>query len=278
MFFRKRKLISLEEVNGDQSSLRMQSLIKSSHNLITKLHKDCNAQFTVTNEDELVIDIDNFKLYVECEEDLFIVNEVFNEKIYGFNNDEKYVLIDIGANIGTSALFFSSSPQIKSIYAFEPVKETYEKLLRNIELNASANIKTINAGLGNANRLDEFIYSETYKGSVGVLELSDFKRNNSKSLKRVSVEIERATDAFNKIIAENHGEKIMVKIDCEGGEYEIIPDLKSSGLLENIDILMMEWHDNRIKQLLPFFKNFNSFYFKNSGVTGMLYATRKSDK
>jgi len=279
MFFsRKKKSITvrLEEITGDQSSRKIQHLIDTAGNLISRLHKECNAKFNVVN-DNLIININNVKIYIECEEDLFILNEVFNEHSYGFVNNQNYVLIDIGLNIGISALYFSQNLHIKRIYAFEPVVETYQKCQRNIELNPTVtNIKTYNVGLGNSDRDDQFTFTEDFKGSVGSIELSDYKKGKSTDLKLADVKIENASTRFSDIIKANPDEKILVKMDCEGGEYEIIPNLKESGILDKVSIFMLEWHNDEFLKLLHHFDNFNCFYYKNSPTTGMLYATNRN--
>lgn len=273
MFLKKRKdLLLLEEVKGDQSTPRMQALLHSTRHLILKLSESINAKFEIINQ-QLIADINGVRCYIECEEDLFIVNEVFNEYVYGFHGNGDFVLIDIGLNIGISSLFFNQMPQISKIYAFEPVTETFEKCLKNLALNNGVEkIVPFNYGLGNEDRKDQFIYSDSFKGSVGRIGLSDYKKNNSAELKTVAVEIKEASRVIDDIVLAHPNQKIIIKMDCEGGEYEIIPNLKQTGTLNNIDILMMEWHGNDFLKIWNGFENFHSFYSKNSPTTGMLFA------
>ena len=37
-------------------------------------------------------------------------------------------------------------------------------------------------------------------------------------------------------------EKIFLKIDCEGAEKQILPELENSGLIKRVDVIIMEWH------------------------------------
>lgn len=278
MFLKKKpKLLYLQEIKGDQSSDKIQQLIQTAQHLILKLHHQAKAQFIIVNN-EMIVELPNgIKVYTECEEDLFIINEVFNELCYGTHLSGDYMLLDVGLNIGISALFFNSLPQIKQIYAFEPVLDTYQKCLRNLQLNnAGLKIKTFNYGLGNSDRDEEFIFSENFKGSVGSIGLSDYKKNNSQQLKNVKVSIREASTVFDELMKLNPAQKLLAKLDCEGAEHEIIPNLKESGILDKISVILMEWHNIEFLNILNHFDSFNYFYHKNSETTGMLFAVNKS--
>lgn len=59
------------------------------------------------------------------------------------------VIFDIGANIGWYAMNVSKQIPNVSVYAFEPIPETYNYLKENIELNGINNIRTYNFGFSN---------------------------------------------------------------------------------------------------------------------------------
>ena len=58
------------------------------------------------------------------------------------------VVIDAGANIGNHSVFFGGVCRAKQVYAFEPLRETYRLLKRNLDLNSLTNVQPINAALG----------------------------------------------------------------------------------------------------------------------------------
>ena len=71
---------------------------------------------------------------------------------------------------------------------------------------------------------------------VSVIRLSDF-------LKHV-VGKRRIPTIANKSSHKRHKPpRVVMKMDIEGSEMEVIPDLLFSGGLEHVNILMMEWHD-----------------------------------
>ena len=65
------------------------------------------------------------------------------------NND---VVIDIGAHVGLFSLFVSQFCKDGKIYCFEPVKENYEILLDNIDLNKIKNIISLNLAVSKKSR------------------------------------------------------------------------------------------------------------------------------
>lgn len=51
------------------------------------------------------------------------------------------------------------------------------------------------------------------------------------------------------IIAKN--ERCVLKLDCEGAEYELIPDLASQGAFEFVDLLLVEFHGDELRPPIP---------------------------
>lgn len=263
----------ISEVSGNQSSLQVQVLLETNRSLILNLSKKQQAKFILNDENELLVTIQGVTIKIECEEDLFIVNEIFQEMVYGIQLTGNVILIDVGLNIGIASLYFNLIPQVEKIYAFEPVEETYKKCLANLALNGTTpKIKTFNYGLGNTDRVDTFDYSKSFKGSVGKFDLPLQKQEN---LQFVQVQIKEAGQIISSILKENPNKKVMIKMDCEGSEEEIIPHLKTTGILDQIDLLILEWHDLKFLNELSAFDNFNCFYHMNSDSTGMLYAANK---
>jgi len=58
------------------------------------------------------------------------------------------VIFDVGANIGSTALYFAMENPGAKIFSFEPQPETFEKAKKNIALNSFKNIRLFNIGLG----------------------------------------------------------------------------------------------------------------------------------
>lgn len=221
----------------------------------------------------------NLKIYVESAEEFFILKEVFVENDYNFICNDKSVIIDIGTNIGIASLFFSNLPHVEKIYCFEPIEETYNQAIDNFGLNKLiSKVESIqNIGLGDKTRQEFFLFNKNSKGNTGIRgELSPSYSNTNTAIK-VPVQINSASDELVRIIDENPSKKIVVKMDCEGAEYEIFENLKNSQLLNKIDVFMLEWHDKGAEKIEEILKNNNFEYFSKSlsPISGLIYAYKK---
>ena len=59
-------------------------------------------------------------------------------------------ILDMGANIGIWSILLSKKFEKSNIYAFEPIKKTYDLLQKNIDLNNVKNVKIYNYGIYSA--------------------------------------------------------------------------------------------------------------------------------
>ena len=218
------------------------------------------------------------KIYVESYEELFILDEVFVQNDYNFLTDEKMIVMDIGANIGISCLFFSQLNCVEKIYAYEPVGATFDQAVLNLELNKEISkvVQLNNFGLGKNNRDVVFLFDRNVKGNTGsrgALSTSF----NSEHVVETKVQIKNVAEQINIVVAANPSAKIVLKMDCEGGEYEIFESLAESGMIAKIDYLMMEWHDKGADVLEEvLIKNgFICFSKRLAFNSGMIYAVKK---
>jgi len=144
------------------------------------------------------------------------------------------VVFDIGANVGMYSLFFAKYWPESKIYAFEPVEDTYNILLKNIELNNFSNIKAFNYGLHSSSFIEDMgIPEDRESENVGLYTLSKdvkLKDFTTCSFKKVS-----------DIIKDLRIERIdLIKIDCEGSE---LPILSSGNILDITRYIHMEFND-----------------------------------
>ena len=153
--------------------------------------------------------------------------------------------VDIGANVGVYSLIAS---EIKGsrVYAFEPFRDTFQKLQRNAKANNRKNIYPFNYALGSKNCL------------VGLRISLDDSGYATVAMRKSRIRVEcRRMDGLCR------SEKIsptLVKIDTEGMEYEI---LKGFGeYLEKIKIIFVELTEinkkNRTqKKIIEYLNNHN---------------------
>jgi len=128
------------------------------------------------------------------------------------------VFYDIGAWIGPITLLAARISQ--KVVSFEPDPIAFRFLLRNIQMNDLDNVQALPFGLA---------------GSDGTRRMADIRKNNlgdsttsllvneDKKKKYINVSCLRlstACDIFELPIPD------VIKIDIEGGEFELLPDLK----------------------------------------------------
>jgi FkbM family methyltransferase len=215
------------------------------------------------------------KLYIETPEEFFILKEVFVEKDYNLLSNESSVVFDIGMNIGISSLFFGLQKNVEKIYSFEPVVNTYEQAVYNVFLNEnlSPKIEAYNIGLGANTRIEKVLYNPQAKGNCGIrLEASlVIDKDNAKE---IEINIQDISIVLPHLFAKHTQQKIVLKIDCEGAEYEILQKLDESKILNNIDILLIEWHDRGSETLenTLIANDFRVISRHLTSISGMIYA------
>jgi FkbM family methyltransferase len=180
---------------------------------------------------------------------LYTLREVYKDAIYRFQPTKDCIVIDIGANVGVSSLFFAEMDRVKRVISYEPFTPTYEEMLKNVALNPETRhkITAVNEGLGkdNATLTVDFCPTHTTVSSVN----GPIVNTGNRPLVKETIKIRAAVDIVREVIKENSSLELVLKIDCEGSEYEIIDALQAAGLLASVSIILMEWHIRGAKPL-----------------------------
>ena len=209
-----------------------------------------------------LVNINNMEIYYRPSpsSDLPVINQIFNLgaydikswehfkilKKYGenINNESKCLIIDAGANIGASSLFFSNAWEKSLVVAIEPERKNYALLnLNSIEKE----IKPIEAAIGSESG---FMYlSDPGHGDVGF---------------RVDVDGEYKVKVLtiNQIIKEYENyHPFIIKIDIEGGESELFS--KNTEWVEKFPLIIIELHDWMLPLKMSS-KNFQNVLFNKN--------------
>jgi FkbM family methyltransferase len=218
---------------------------------------------SIFNDDIIIKGISNNTLVTAC--------GIFIEECYAFLSKNKFIVYDIGFNIGCAALYFSLCDHIKHIYAFEPFLPTWRQGMANLAANEklAAKITPFNFGLGGRDEILFRDYNAYASGSMSsVINRFEAKGRVEK------IVIKKATDVLRPLFA-SHSEHIFLKIDCEGAERDIVQNLAHEGLLADVSALVMEWHFTHPKDIVELLKENNFFVFFNHTVPdklGMIHA------
>lgn len=160
-------------------------------------------------------------------------------------NDEKPVLIDAGANVGYTSLYFLNSIPNLQIFSIEPSESNMNIYKQNIALN-------------NFEQQVKF-----YMNALAEVENKNFTINNTfRDGKDWSISTQENKDGIlkgitiNEIIKNNNLNKISIlKIDIEGAERFIFNKNNNLDFLKITQIIAIEIHDefnirNQINELL----------------------------
>jgi FkbM family methyltransferase len=157
---------------------------------------------------------------------VFMYEEIFQHQIYRFTTDRPIPrIIDGGANIGLSILYFKSLYPNAEIIAFEPDEKIFEILEANILNSPHSNSIHLNQkALWNQ---DTTLTFSSEGADAGRIE-EDVKEDRSTRISAISLRpyLQEYTD--------------FLKLDIEGAELEVIDDCKD--LLRNVQHLFVEYH------------------------------------
>lgn len=247
------------------------------YEIIRALHYFKRARFSI-ERGTFLLSIDGVVLNPTTSEELFIISEIFLNGYYNFECLEKSIVIDVGMNVGFASLFFSSRNDVEKVYAFEPLAPTYTQAMINLGLNPLLQNKIITYpyGLDEADNRVEVDYHYDVKGQVGRYGMAFVKEKPGPSEKQIMHNKEVGTEI--RMIMERHeGQSLILKLDCEGAEYNIIRRLARLNLLDRIKMLFIEWHQDGPLPIVHELKRmgFCCFYnYDTSQTVGMIYACK----
>ncbi len=264
-------------------SERNADLLFKEYHRLASLSKNQGARWVNQGVEGFVVEISGIKMAASTSEEIFIIDEVFSEKVYGLVSNGPAQVIDIGANIGTATLYFANHPWVNKVIGFEPIEPTYQKAKHNITLNPliASKISLFNFGLAGSDREEIVTYSESWAGSVG-MRITHPAVANAPDRRDERMRLRNASSALQELGLGMNDVKTFMKMDCEGAEYEIINNLSESGLLKCVSALMVEWHDVGSDPLIQVLLR-NGFVVlegreSTDKRTGLIYAMRAQDE
>jgi len=200
---------------------------------------------------------DGFQCYTHTsiEETELIYNEIFVQKEY-LNHSPPFgrmqAVVDVGANIGMFTLFSKRENPNLAIYSFEPIKETYDVLIRNIDLHHLDSVSPYNLAIGSLDRSERTL---TYYPNMAGNSTANptYKLNQQKEM--IETFGKEKTDwafvsetriaqvrTLSAIIKEHRISSIdFLKIDTEGDECLVLDGIEE-GHFKIIQHLAIEIH------------------------------------
>lgn len=155
------------------------------------------------------------------------VDELFDEEVYKFESDkENPYIVDCGANIGLSILYFKKRFPKSKILAFEPDDQIFDILKKNV---------LVHNNFSNVILKKEAVWTEDTElsffseGALAGSSVVDFGNNNN-VIKVQAVDLKKHLQEPVDFL----------KIDIEGAENKVIFDIAVH--LDNVKNLFLEYH------------------------------------
>jgi FkbM family methyltransferase len=204
--------------------------------------------------------------------------DIFFNKVYEFLPVQGNIVVDIGANIGDSCIYFALRGARK-IIAIEPFPKNYDAAKKNIEVNGFTD-KTFLKLSGCAAK----------RGHINVDPL--YRSDHSSRLVDFGQGVKIPLVTLRDIIDENKvsEEMVVLKMDCEGCEYDIIL-FSDCDTLRSFSHIQIEYHNGyqNLKEKLencgfdvsvtkPLLARSSIKGHRGTYYVGQLYATRRQEK
>ena len=177
----------------------------------------------------------DLKAYVRPEtSDRFVLSEVSSGEYRKLNITPEDVIVDFGLNIGMFTSY-ALKRGAKEVHSYEAEQQNFELAKMNVELNGVADRAHLNnlAVVGNDDK--ERYFSINTKKNKGAHSLIAKRGRDTTTVNCVN--INEVIDTVNPSI---------IKMDIEGGEYEVLTALKN---YDNIQQLIFEFHHAHLNDI-----------------------------
>jgi FkbM family methyltransferase len=162
--------------------------------------------------------------------------EIFtdNYKVFdkGLTFQPNDIIIDIGCNVGFFSIMMAKIYPLIKIYAFDPMPGNISVFQENLRLNNITNVICYRCAVSGKSGNIKMIYSPDDLGG------SSAYATRSGSLKEIEVQSITLDEIFELFSIDKCR---LLKIDCEGAEYDIIYNTSVMNKIENV---VGEFHMN----------------------------------
>jgi len=158
---------------------------------------------------------------------LHSLKEIFVEQTYKFKSkSDTPTILDCGANIGLSAIFFKQQYPKANIIAFEPDAKIFSKLRNNLKAFNLHDVKLYNNAIWTEDTVLNFDQDNALGGRINHAE----SHSNTTQVSALAL-----TPFINKRID-------FLKIDIEGAEFDVLKSIEHKLLL--VENLFIEYHSD----------------------------------
>ncbi|OGZ72556.1 MAG: hypothetical protein A2908_01645 [Candidatus Staskawiczbacteria bacterium RIFCSPLOWO2_01_FULL_38_12b] len=203
----------------------------------------------------------------------FLFSEIFIQEEYFFKSEKvDPLIIDCGANIGISVLFFKFLYPKSKIIAFEPDDKNFAFLKKNAELNNLPDVEIKNLALSDK-KGEITLYSDPVNPYLNTAIKGVISENRIIVKNVASVLL---SDFINQ-------EVDLLKIDIEGYEQKVLADIVEKSKLSMVKQIYIEYHafsekNSDITKFLNILEG-RGFYCRVTGANNsIIYAFRDKNR
>ena len=166
--------------------------------------------------------------------DLFVLRELFVDETYGdllpLLESAPVSVVDIGANLGSFVVWLHRRHGVRAASCFEPEPTSFQLCRFNLALNGCQTAVPVQAAMGGQAREITLVGDAERPGAVSIYKPSPVQGGS-----KVQVL------SFEKWLAEQPGGFDVLKLDCEGAEWEIL-EHTAAGRLRQFRLIIAEVH------------------------------------
>lgn len=186
--------------------------------------------------------------------DVWSIKEAFIDELYeryGFAIEPGWSVVDIGAAIGEFTVLAAKVPDT-TVIACEPFPGSVELLRANVTLNLLANVTVIPKAI--AAHAGTMLLD--LRGAEPLKFVSSLQEGSDEDIHVPDGHIAMPAIPLVDVLASTPNRHIdLLKLDCEGAEYEILMQA-SPDVLAAVDRIVLEYHDRTTVHTHPELEHF----------------------
>lgn len=150
--------------------------------------------------------------------DFFVLREVLVDETYRdvlpLLPQKALRVVDIGANLGSFTIWLSQTARVDEAFCFEPEPDSFRLLRFNLANNGCGFARTLDQAVGGRSRAAQITLKEDSPGGTNIYRTaSDPDHPQGNAIQVVG---------FSEWLRQTPGVFDLLKMDCEGSEWEIV--------------------------------------------------------
>ena len=140
-------------------------------------------------------------------------------------------VIDIGANIGDTAIYFAQFKEVKQVVAYEPVPFAYNLMVKQVK-GSGLKDKIIIRNMALSAKIKWLV------APIGRKDVIGFNAEAAQPKNGIKIEAMTLSEALR-------GKRnVAIKCDCEGAEEQLFNNID----MKNVYMIMVEWHSEKSRR------------------------------